>query len=180
MGMRDSLVNHTNLPGAPAHPHAFPRRNRVIAALSRAVVVVDAAARSGALITEDHALDLGREVFAVPGGLHSRQSQGTNALIRDGARILLGPDQLLEELEWARPDPAPEVTVPAGLSPEAGRVWRSLDTAPAHVDELVRRSGVGLGTVLAVLTDLEAEGWAVQRAGARYTLSDRVPGSVLS
>jgi DNA processing protein len=92
------------LPGEPALPHHFPRRNRIIAALSRAVVVVEAPARSGALITAEHALDLGREVFAVPGPIGRRTSEGTNALIRDGASMVNSPDDVARWL--AEQDPA--------------------------------------------------------------------------
>jgi DNA processing protein len=91
------------LPGEPALPHHFPRRNRIIAALSRAVVVVEAPARSGALITAEHALDLGREVFAVPGPIGRRTSEGTNALIRDGASMVNSPDDVARWLAEQRP-----------------------------------------------------------------------------
>lgn len=93
---RDGLLVSEFMPGEPALPHHFPRRNRIIAALSRAVVVVEAPARSGALITADHALDLGREVFAVPGPIGRRTSDGTNALIRDGATVVTTPADIVE------------------------------------------------------------------------------------
>jgi DNA processing protein len=93
---RDGLLVSEFMPGEPALPHHFPRRNRIIAALSRAVVVVEAPARSGALITADHALDLGREVFAVPGPIGRRTSDGTNALIRDGATVVTTPGDIVE------------------------------------------------------------------------------------
>jgi DNA processing protein len=95
---RDGLLVSEFLPGEPALPHHFPRRNRIIAALSRAVVVVEAPARSGALITAEHALDLGREVFAVPGPIGRRTSEGTNALIRDGASMVNAPDDVVRWL----------------------------------------------------------------------------------
>jgi len=87
-------------PGEVPRPYHFPRRNRIIAALSKAVVVVEAAARSGALITVDHALDLGLDVFAVPGSVETLQAQGTNALLRDGAHLLTTGDELLEVMGW--------------------------------------------------------------------------------
>ena len=163
------LVVSEFFPGTPARPHSFPRRNRVIAALSQAVVVVAAARRSGAFITVDHALDLGREVFAVPGGVESSQSQGTNGLIRDGARILLDPEQLLEELglESSGPHP-PETGPPRDLGPEAQRIWRATTLAPRHVDQLARSAGVDTGRALAALTELEMAGWVVQLPGMRY------------
>lgn len=102
-------------PGEPAQPFHFPRRNRILAALSAGVVVVQAARRSGALITVEHALDLGREVFAVPGSVERRQSEGVNALLRDGAHVLVRARELLEVMGWGAGrgewDPSPTVSV---------------------------------------------------------------------
>jgi len=158
-------------PGAPALPHCFPKRNRIIAALTRAVVVVEAGDRSGALITVDHALDLGREVFAVPGPLESAQSRGTNALIRDGARILLSPGQIIEELGLGDPDAvkpnAPVVL--AELDAEARRVWDALDASPRHVDGLARELGISVSGTLGTLAALEMEGHVVRSPGMRFS-----------
>lgn len=88
------------LPGVGAEPHHFPRRNRILAALSTGIVVVEAGERSGALITVDHGLDLGREIFAVPGPLNQPQSAGTNGLLRDGAWALTNPEELIQD--WTR------------------------------------------------------------------------------
>ncbi|MFP3949154.1 MAG: DNA-processing protein DprA, partial [Longimicrobiales bacterium] len=101
---RDHLLVSEFLPGTHAAPHHFPQRNRIMAALSSAVVVVEAAARSGALITVDHALDLGREVLAVPGKVDSPTSRGTNAMIRDGASIVCELEDVVELLAVALPD----------------------------------------------------------------------------
>jgi len=94
-------------PGSSAHPGTFPRRNRIIAALSSAVIVVEAGERSGALITANHALELGRGVAAVPGSIDAPQCAGSNALLRDGATIITSPEDAL---------------VLAGLSPRAPRL----------------------------------------------------------
>ena len=85
-------------PGVPAQPHRFPMRNRIIAGLSRAVVIVEGTASSGSLITCRSAIDLGREVFAVPGPVASPLSEAAHALIRDGARLIRGADDLLVDL----------------------------------------------------------------------------------
>jgi DNA processing protein len=90
-------------PGAPALRYHFPKRNRLIAALSRGVLVVEASAKSGSLITVDHALDLGLDVFAIPGPIDRPTSEGTNALIREGAKLVTGVDDILDELGIARP-----------------------------------------------------------------------------
>jgi DNA processing protein len=164
------LVLSEFLPGDPPRPHHFPKRNRIMAALARAVVVVEAAERSGALITVDHALDLGREVFAVPGSVESRQSRGTNGLIREGARILVEPAQLLEELGVDPPDPAtgPGGATPRHLGAEAAGLWTALTERPTHVDQVADRAGVQVERALALLSALELEGLAVQRPGMRF------------
>jgi DNA processing protein len=87
-------------PGEKARPHHFPRRNRILAALADTVVVVEAGERSGALITVDHALDLGREVYAVPGSLDSLQSRGSNRLLTDGAGAATSVEDLAPALRW--------------------------------------------------------------------------------
>jgi DNA processing protein len=95
---RDGLLISEFLPGERAMRHHFPRRNRLIAALSRGVVVVEAPERSGALNTADHAAELGRDVFAVPGPIGRETSMGTNALIRDGAGLVMDAGDILESL----------------------------------------------------------------------------------
>ena len=89
--------------GTPARPHHFPNRNRIIAGLCRAVLVVEAMPKSGSLITARHALDLGVDVYAIPGSIHMPQSVGCNQLIRQGAQPVQCPEQLLEDLGLGRP-----------------------------------------------------------------------------
>jgi len=176
-------------PGEPARPFHFPRRNRLIAALSRAVVVVEARSRSGALITVDHALDLGLEVFAVPGSVESRASDGTNALIRDGAHLLTSAADLLETMGWDRFPagrlPAEELARsgtspigPAGEGPPGAEsrstpqggpgdgdvhlVASALGSAPRPVDHLVDELALPESRVLAALTRLELRGAAAR------------------
>ena len=90
-------------PGVPAEPHRFPARNRIVVALSSALVVVEGAALSGSRISVDHALDLGREVFAVPGPVTSALAEVPLALIRDGATMIRGADDLLDDLGLVAP-----------------------------------------------------------------------------
>jgi DNA processing protein len=167
-------------PGDRPRPHHFPKRNRLMAALARAVVVVEAAERSGALITVDHALDLGREVFAVPGSVVSRQSRGTNALIREGARILVEPEQLLEELGIGPSCLAPGSSAgpPHHLGTGVAGLWTALTESPTHVDQVADRAGVQVERALALLSTLELEGLAVQRPGMRFARA--VPGARVS
>jgi DNA processing protein len=101
--VNEGLVVSEFPPGERARPHHFPRRNRVLAALSRAVVVVEAAARSGALITVDHALDLGLEVFAVPGSVETPQAAGVHSLLKDGAHLMTTSADLFGVMGWTDP-----------------------------------------------------------------------------
>lgn len=171
---REGLLVSEFLPGAPALPHHFPRRNRILAALARVVVVVEAAGRSGALITVEHALDLGRDVFAVPGSVETRQSRGTNRLIREGARILTEPGQLVEELPFLPVEgrdaaaAAPAAPGPSRVGRDGAAVWSALGPAPRSVDELARAVGLPPPRVLAALSALEVEGWAFRSPGMRF------------
>lgn len=183
--VRDHLLISEFLPGTGAAPHHFPRRNRILAALSLAVIVVEAAERSGALITVDHALDLGREVLAVPGRVDSPTSAGTNALIGDGAGMVDDPREVVPTLDAALPafagwrsrrSPAPGKGVagpPSGVSGEAGRIWDALEDGPRSVDDLSRALGLPTERVLGLLSGLEVAGWAEMRPGMVFARSPR-------
>jgi DNA processing protein len=130
----------------------FPARNRIVAGLAAATVVVEARRRSGALITADFALDLGRDVFAVPGEITSRLSEGTNDLIRQGATPLLGAADVLEALGI---EPGATRGPQTSLSPEADHVWGALRSGALTLDEISRTTGIGAAEVAVVLTELE-------------------------
>lgn len=166
---RDGLLLSEFMPGEPALPYHFPKRNRLLAALTAATVVVEAAHGSGSLITAGQALDLGREVFAVPGPVGRSTSEGTNRLIRDGAGIVTGPGDIL----WAigagdgvgsGVDGAPKAP---GTEP-ALTVWAALAEGPMHVDDLARVAGIGLAGILQVLLEMELEGQVRQLPGKRF------------
>jgi DNA processing protein len=164
-------------PGELPRPYHFPRRNRIIAALSSAVVVVEAARKSGALITVDHALDLGREVFGVPGSIENPQAEGVHAMLRDGAHLLTSARDLLETMGWV-PTPNEETDTRGELGPlfagaepsqklstPSELLERSLvDRVPRSLDELVDRSGLSPAKLLSMLTRLEMEG-RIERGG---------------
>ena len=126
--------------GEPPLRQYFPLRNRLISGLATAVVVVEARERSGSLITANHAANQGRDVFAVPGPITAPTSVGTNRLIRDGAYVVLGPDEICGELGLIRePRSRPRITCDlSGLSRE---ILSALADAPASRDELARRLG---------------------------------------
>jgi DNA processing protein len=159
-------------PGIEPAPWRFPARNRIVAGLALATVVVEARERSGALITADFALELGRDVFAVPGEITSGLSKGTNDLIRQGATPLLTADDVFESLGLERaPPPAP-----SGLSPEAEAVFAHLAGGAASLDEISHGTGVGSAEVAVALTELELAGLVSQGDGRyRRTTAGRGP-----
>jgi DNA processing protein len=150
-------------PGTPPRPVHFPARNRLLAGWSVAVLVVEAAARSGTLITARLALELDRAVLAVPGPVTSALSAGTNGLIREGATLVRDVDDVLAEL------PPGLVRSPAPAEPAPDRVVAALPRGgDADVDELQHRTGLAAGPLLARLAALEAEGRVERRPGGRW------------
>ena len=148
-------------PGVEPAPWRFPARNRIIAGLSAATVVVEARERSGALITADLALEEGREVFAVPGEITSALSRGTNDPLKLGAAPLTQVDDVLELFGLNR---AEEELV--ALSETAAYVLENLRDAPKSADELVRATGLEPGVIASALTELELVGLTTEAAGA--------------
>jgi len=171
---RGALISQFPM-GTPALPGHFPLRNRTIAGLTLGTIVVEAAERSGALITAGHAGELGREVFAVPGPVTSETSRGANRLIQDGAKLVQGWEDVLAELPpvWRRcltecvgaeaPGPAPEG--------DETRVLPLLGGEPIHIDHVIARSGVPSGRAAAALLNLELKGWVRQLPGQHYVRS---------
>jgi DNA processing protein len=158
-------------PGTPPLAGHFPGRNRIISGLSRGVLVVEAAARSGSLITADFALDQGREVFAIPGPVRSAGSQGVNRLLKDGACLVTESADILQVLWPHLPSPherRQEDALVATLSPKALRVYRQLSDEPLHVDDLVRKCALTPMEVSAILLHLELANGAAQIPGMRY------------
>ena len=160
---RMSLVSEFPF-GTGPRPEHFPRRNRIIAALSRAVVVVEAPERSGALITARHALEFGREVLAVPGRPGDEKSRGANRLIQDGAFPLLEPAEILTYLGLE-----PKVRKRPAVPPHLEALQRALlALGEALPDDLAQRTGLPAPQVLAGLAELELLGLAEALPGGRY------------
>ena len=159
------LVVSEFLPGTPALPHHFPRRNRLLAALAHTVVVVEASRRSGALITVEHALDLGLDIFAVPGPIDQPSSVGSNALLADGARPLVSIEGFVRDLVGDREERPERLDGPGGTE---GRLLSGLSDGPQHVEELADRVGLDVSEVLALLAALEMQGWVEQCPGLRF------------
>jgi DNA processing protein len=162
-------------PGMPALAGHFPARNRTLAGLTLGVVVVEAAERSGALITAGFAGDLGRETFAVPGRITSPTSVGANRLIQDGAKLVTCWQDIVSELpeQWRRA--VRGLSAPTGeqLAPEKGsdegRMLQELALdEPQHIEQLIVRTGFTPARAAALLVALELGGWARQLAGQRW------------
>ena len=154
------LVVSEYAPGVEPAPWRFPARNRIVAGLCAATVVVEARERSGALITADFALEEGREVFAVPGEITSALSAGANALLRLGATPLTCAQDVLESYGIAVPE-RPELQVGA----QAAAVLERVREGATSADELARAAGLGAGELAVVLTELELAGAVTQEEG---------------
>lgn len=162
--------------GTPPQPENFPRRNRIISGLSLGTLVVEAALRSGSLTTARHAVEQGREVFAIPGSIHNPLARGCHALIRQGAKLVETAEDILEELRYEvvdrtarRPGPAPE---PGTLSAEHIQLIDYMGFDEVSVDQIAARSGLTAAAVSSMLLILELEGRVISRAGGRYVRSD--------
>lgn len=168
----DGAVLSEYPPGAPSLKHHFPERNRLIAALSRAVLVIEAPRKSGSMITARLALDMGREVWAVPGAITQENSEGPNDLIRNGATPITGPDDIATALGFevrnggrqARLFPMAELPPPERAVAE--KLSAGIDTA----DALARALQLSVTAVSSVLTALELKGLVRTVGGGRYTL----------
>jgi len=166
-------------PGVEPRARHFPYRNRIIAGLTHGTVVIEAAPKSGSLITARHAAEYGREVMAVPGSPLDPRAQGCNQLIRDGATLVQTADDVIEaispqrarpfrqrELDYAAPGPPPDADASARR-----RIVDLLGPTPVPVDELVRQSGLPPATVQTVLLELELAGKLERHAGGKVSTS---------
>jgi DNA processing protein len=149
------LVLSENHPGMKAAQGAFPKRNRIIAALAPVTIVVEAGFRSGALNTASQAIELGRVVAAVPGPIDSDQSRGSNQLLRDGAVLIAAPEDALTLLGVS----LPRVSPPPPLLPESEqKVWDAIAEGFVETDSLPASTGLTMAECLAAITSLEIIG----------------------
>ncbi|MHC4375534.1 MAG: DNA-processing protein DprA [Planctomycetota bacterium] len=169
---REGLLLSEYPPGTPPRRHHFPQRNRLIAALAPAVLVVEAAYRSGSLITAQWAADLGREVLVIPGPVDGPGHRGCHRLIRQGALLVESPYQVLEALGWLPDRPRPADELPLEDSGERPRSleWQLLEQLGSQAldpESLATRIGCRLSTVLGLITRLELAGALVRTHGGR-------------
>ncbi len=161
--------------GTRPNKENFPRRNRIISALSLGVVVIEATVDSGSLITVGYALEQGRDVFAVPGNITSRNSKGTNDLIKKGAKLVESAEEVIDELK-------PQLTgilmedrlisekkLPM-MTDDEKTVYRHLDNESSHIDMIVRKTNMPAGSVLSILLSLELKGVVRQMEGKHFII----------
>jgi len=154
----------------PALAENFPRRNRIISGLSRGVLVIEAALRSGSLITARLAGEQGREVFAIPGSIHSPLSKGCHLLIKQGAKLVDDVADILEELGSSRLQTAPSPqgeAAPTALADGLDALLEQIGHDPVTVDVLARRTGQAADQLMAALMELELAGRVAQLPGGR-------------
>jgi DNA processing protein len=159
--LETGLVLSEYPPGTPPAPWRFPARNRLIAALACAVLVIEARARSGALITADHALDLGRDVLAVPGWAGSPCAAGTNGLLKAGAGMVEDENDLAA---WIGLDPPSQSAPPA----DDAALVEAAAAEPVHIEVLAERLGKAADELAAALSRLELDGWVGRDEAGRY------------
>jgi DNA processing protein len=155
--------------GTPPLPANFPRRNRLLSGLSRGVLVVEATLASGSLITARFAADQGREVFAIPGSIHSPFSKGSHRLIKDGAKLVETAQDILEELGGTASKGGADIPAPApNAEGDAGRVLKALGHDPGGIDVLAARTGLAPEAVSVALVDLELSGHVAPIPGGLF------------
>lgn len=154
-------------PGTPGYPGNFPERNRIIAGLAQGVIVTEAREKSGALITARFAAEIGREVCVFPGSVFSETSAGTNALIQKGALLVTNPQDVLLALGLHAQKPTKRKT----YSENEKTLLEILSEGPQHIDEIIEKIPLQLGTIMETLTLLEAENIIINPHPLTYQIS---------
>ena len=169
---------------AEPQAHHFPMRNRIISGMSMGTIVVEAARKSGSLITARLAAEQGREVFAVPGSIQSFKSTGTHGLLKQGARLIENAGDVLAEIshmvdiqtfsapEKQMADDRPGINYTPGVDTDETLVLRTLDYYPVHIDDIVRKTGLEPGKTAGILLQLELAGRIRQEPGKYFLLNE--------
>ncbi len=179
ISQQGAVISEFPLSAKPV-PHHFPMRNRIISGMALGTIVVEATKKSGSLITARLAGEQGREVFAVPGSVHSFKSTGTHNLLKQGARLVENANDVIEELSLFT-HPVNEITekkvpkekkIPVELDPDELTVYEALEPYPVHIDAIVHETGVDPGKLAGILLQLELKGLIYQSPGKRFATNE--------
>lgn len=162
LALEGTLISEFHL-GTPPLAHNFPRRNRIISGLSLGCLVVEASLQSGSLITARMALEQGREVFAIPGSIHMPQAKGCHALIKQGAKLVENPRDILDDLGWYS-----AILNSTSSNQEEHPIFAHLGFDPLDIDSLSLRSGLTIDALSAILLELELDGRVTTLPGGMY------------
>ncbi|MCU0480844.1 MAG: DNA-processing protein DprA [Anaerolineae bacterium] len=166
-----ALISEFALGTAPL-ANNFPRRNRIISGLSLGVLIVEAPEKSGALITASVAAEQGRDVFVIPSNITNNMASGTNKLLQDGAKLVISVEDILDELnvEYTVMQTRAKVEAIQPSTNEEAKILQCLGTEPAHIDDIIRQSGLNSAEVMGFLTILELKGLAQSTGYMQYSL----------
>jgi DNA processing protein len=170
MAEKGALISEFPM-GTGPFPNNFPRRNRIISGLSLGVLVVEAAERSGSLITAHFALEQGREVFAIPGSITSGASRGTNRLIKQGAKLVETVSDIMEELPSAGGRTRLPLQPQLFLQPVEEKIHSILGETPTHIDEIAGKAGLTVQELSVILLRLELRGVVIQLPGKIFSIA---------
>ncbi|MBD3376893.1 DNA-protecting protein DprA [candidate division KSB1 bacterium] len=163
-----AVVSEFPMGAGPDAPH-FPRRNRIISALSRAVLVIEAGEKSGALITTDFALEQGKDVFVVPGNINSPASQGTNKLIQEGAKLVLKVEDILDEIAPScNGQQSLDLSESVNVSPKEKQLLSQMTSEPIHIDQLAELIKMEPFQIFPLLLSLELKHFVKQIPGKYF------------
>ncbi|MDX8402641.1 MAG: DNA-processing protein DprA [Mariprofundaceae bacterium] len=176
IGRHGCVLSELPLEAAPQPAH-FPRRNRIIAGLSAGTLVMEAALRSGSLITARRALEYGREVLAVPGPVTGGLHAGCHQLIRDGAHLVESPEDVLRAMDWPEVTGMERATAPTGRDAREAAVLEALRAGSAHPDAIAEACGLTVPELSPILLALEMRGVVARLPGNRYTLNVEIRDS---
>ncbi len=168
-----SLITEFSL-GTEPFSYNFPQRNRIISGLSLATIVIEAEKKSGSLITAHESLDQGKDVFAVPGNINSRLSEGTNRLIKDGASPILKIEDLFDELVELREDidrKKKDKIDYSSLSDLEVKIVKQIEDGPKHCDLISQATSIAISEVLSILTILEIKGFVIEISSKTFSLT---------